>query len=873
MAEYRFADIESKWQQFWKDKETFKVDDSSTSPKYYVLDMFPYPSGAGLHVGHPLGYIASDIVARYKRLKGYNVLHPMGFDSFGLPAEQHAIRTGQHPAISTAQNIGRFKEQLASLGFSYDWSREVQTSSPDFFKWTQWIFLKLYEEGLAYEADASINWCPNDKAVLANEEVKNGACERCGTPVVRRKLRQWVLKITEYADRLLNDLDGLDWPESVKLSQQNWIGKSHGAEIDFSVNGFDESIKIYTTRPDTIYGATYMVLAPEHELINKITTDAQKGEVEAYVKQAGLKSDLERTELDKNKTGVFTGAYALNPVTGEQIPIWIADYVLISYGTGAIMAVPGGDQRDFEFAKKYDLPIIQVVTPDGKPIEDQEEAFPGHGVLLNSGEYNGMQSKEFQPIIIKKLEDEGIGKGAINFKLRDWIFSRQRYWGEPIPIIHCEKCGTVPVPEDQLPLELPEVDSYLPTEDGESPLAHATDWVNTSCPSCGGPAKRETNTMPQWAGSCWYYLRYMDPKNDGEFVSSEREKHWQSVDFYIGGAEHAVLHLLYARFWHKFLYNQGYVSTKEPFQKLINQGMIQGRSSFAYRVKNENKYVSLGLKDKYDVSPIHVDISLVRNDILDIEGFKASRQDAKDATFELEGGKYICGWEVEKMSKSKLNVVNPDSLVEKYGADTLRMYEMFLGPVEASKPWNTNGIEGVFKFLRKFWGLFHEEDSFSISDEASSPEELKVLHGALKKVAEDIDKLSLNTSVSTFMIATNELSSLKCNKRAVLEPMVIALSPFAPHLSEELWHLLGHEESVTYTSYPEIQEQYLVEDSYEYPVSINGKMRVKLQFPLDAANDQIQSEVLANEVVKKWMDGKPAKKVIVVPKKIVNVVV
>ena len=871
MADYNFGEIEKKWQKNWKDSEIYKVSNESSKPKYYILDMFPYPSGAGLHVGHPLGYIASDIVARFKRLKGFNVLHPMGFDSFGLPAEQHAIKTGQHPAISTEKNIERYIDQLSSLGFSYDWSREVRTSDPSFYKWTQWIFLKMYEAGLAYEADSLINWCPNDKAVLANEEVKNGCCERCGHPVTRRKLRQWVLKITEYAERLLADLDELDWPESIKLSQSNWIGKSHGAEIDFQIGDHDKKIRIYTTRPDTIYGATYMVLAPEHDLVQSIVTGEQKSQVEEYIESASKKSDLERTELDKTKTGVFTGAYAINPVNGQKIPIWIADYVLISYGTGAIMAVPGGDERDFEFAKKFDLPIVRVVSKDGN--DHDEEFYAGHGIIMNSGEYNGMKSTDFLSVIIERLEKEGIGKGATNYKLRDWIFSRQRYWGEPIPIVHCENCGTVPLPEDQLPLELPEVDSYLPTEDGESPLAHATDWVNTTCPKCGGPAKRETNTMPQWGGSCWYYLRYMDPHNNEEIVSKENENYWKNVDFYIGGAEHAVLHLLYARFWHKFLYDEGYVTTKEPFQKLVNQGMIQGRSNFVYRVKGENKYVSFGQKDNYDTSAIHVDISIVSNDILDLNAFKKSKTEHAEAEYILDDGNYVCGWEVEKMSKSKYNVVNPDQLIQTYGADTLRMYEMFLGPIEQSKPWNTNGIEGVFKFLRKFWTLFHMNGSFEVSDGEANKEELKVLHGVLKKVEEDVNVLSLNTSVSTFMIAVNELGSLKCNKRTILEPLTIALSPFAPHLAEELWEKLGNTESIVESTYPVFDEKFLTEDSFEYPISINGKMRVKISFPADATKDVIEEQVLAHEVVAKWMDGKPAKKIIVVPKRIVNVVV
>ncbi len=874
MAEYPFQEIEKKWQQYWNDNQTFKTSEDQGKSKYYALDMFPYPSGTGLHVGHPLGYIATDIVSRYKRLKGFNVLHPMGFDSFGLPAELYAIKTGQHPAETTENNIKRFKEQLEVLGFSYDWEKEVHTSDPEYYKWSQWIFLKLFEQDLAYEDDAMINWCPYDKTVLANEEVKNGMCDRCGNPVIRRKMRQWILKITEYADRLLEDLEGLDWPESIKLSQINWIGKSHGAEVTFREKITEKEIEIYTTRPDTIYGATYMVLAPEHHLVEKITTSDQKSTVEEYVQQASMKSDLERTELDKIKSGVFTGAYAINPVNEAEIPIWISDYVLISYGTGAIMAVPGGDQRDFEFAKKFDLPIIQVVTPDGKEIPDQQEAYPGHGLMLNSGRYDGMDSKEFTKVIIKRFEDEGVGKGAINYKLRDWIFTRQRYWGEPIPIIHCNDCGIVPVPEDQLPVTLPEVESYTPTEEGDSPLAKVEEWVNTSCPKCGKAAKRETNTMPQWAGSCWYYLRYIDPKNDKQLVDKEKEKYWMNVDLYIGGAEHAVLHLLYARFWHKVLYDLGYVSTKEPFQKLVNQGMIQGRSNFVYRIKGDNKYVSYGLKRDFDVTVHNVDISIVNNDILDIKAFRKSRGDAKDAEFILEEGKYICGWEVEKMSKSKYNVVNPDEIVEKYGADTLRMYEMFLGPLEQFKPWNTQGIDGVFKFLRRYWNLFHNDDgTFNVSNADASDEELKVLHKTIKKAEYDVDNLSFNTSVSAFMICVNELIALNCNKHKILEPLTLIVSPYAPHICEELWSKLGHTESISYNSFPVYDEKYIREDSYEYPVSVNGKMRVKMTFVLDMPTEDIEKQVLASEIIQKWTEGKTPKKVIIIHKKIVNIVV
>ena len=923
MAEYGFQKIEKEWQKSWKESDLYKVPSTSDKPKYYILDMFPYPSGSGLHVGHPLGYIASDIIARYKRLKGFNVLHPMGFDSFGLPAEQHAIKTGQHPAISTEKNITRYIEQLSSLGFSYDWSREVRTSDPSFYKWTQWIFLKLYEKGLAYEDDTMINWCPNDKAVLANEEVKNGRCDRCNTLVVRRKLRQWILRITEYADRLIEDLDGLDWPESIKLSQTNWIGKSHGAELDFPIKGHDSTVSVYTTRPDTIYGATYMVIAPEHKLVDKITTEAQKQSVADYVEAASKKSDLERTELDKSKTGVFTGAYTNNPISGEEVPIWISDYVLISYGTGAIMAVPGGDQRDFEFAKKFDLPIAQVVSPDGKEIEDQQEAYDGKGIMLNSGKYDGMDSEECKKLIIDKLEKEGKGKGTVNYKLRDWIFTRQRYWGEPIPIIHCDKCGTVPVPEDQLPVILPEVESYLPTKDGQSPLAHATDWVNTTCPKCGEAAKRETNTMPQWGGSCWYYLRYPDPSNDEKFVDSEIEKYWMNVDFYIGGAEHAVLHLLYSRFWHKVLFDLGHVSTNEPFQKLVNQGMITGNSAIVNFVfvefgskmslegfleeRRNSKAVAVDVKrpvclyisddllandlelvekwvtqkygktDDYTLQrgKIYASVSLVNgSNHLNIEAFKRDNTHFENTDFiRNNNGDFLVGREIEKMSKSKYNVVNPDDLILQYGADTLRMYEMFLGPIEQSKPWNTNGIEGVFKFLRKFWNLFHDVDTFNVSNEAPTKEELKTLHALIKKVEYDCENLSLNTSVSAFMIAVKELGSLKCNKRAILEPMTILLSPFAPHLAEEVWNKLGNDSSVVNVSFPAWDEKHLTEDNFEYPISVNGKMRVKLNFGLDMSKEDIEREVLANESVQKWTEGKPPKKVIVVHKRIVNVVV
>ena len=906
MGEYKFQEIEQKWQQYWRDQEVFKTAEDPGKPKYYVLDMFPYPSGAGLHVGHPLGYIATDIVARYKRAKGFNVLHPMGFDSFGLPAEQYAIKTGQHPAKTTETNIRRFKQQLEVLGFSYDWDREVRTSDAEYYRWTQWIFLKLFnsyfdqqeqkakdiselpipsgltkeekqafinDHRLAYQAEIAVNWCPELGTVLANEEVVGGVSERGGYPVIRKPMRQWMLRITKYADRLLEGLDELDWPESIKTSQRNWIGRSYGAEINFGIAGHDQHIKVYTTRPDTIFGVTYMVLAPEHPLVNEVTTVEQQSQVDHYLEQASKKSDLERSDLDKSKTGVFTGAYAINPVNNEQIPIWISDYVLISYGTGAVMAVPGGDQRDFEFAKEFDLPIIQVVSVSGKE-EQLEEAYTGHGTMINSGEYDGMHSKEFTKTIIKRIEDEGRGTAAVNYKLRDWIFTRQRYWGEPIPLIHTENDGIVGVPDDQLPVILPEVEDYKPTQDGESPLAKAIDWVNTVSPVDGSPATRETNTMPQWAGSCWYYLRFMDPTNKSELANKDKLKQWSPVDLYVGGAEHAVLHLLYARFWHKVLFDLDCVPTNEPFQKLVNQGMIQGRSNFAYRVKDTNTFVSYNLRKEHDTTPIHVDINLCRNDILDLEAFKKWQPDLADAEFILEDSKYICGSEVEKMSKSKLNVVSPDAIVERYGADTLRMYEMFLGPLEQGKPWSTHGIDGVFKFLRKFWNLFYDEfDQLAIEDADPTPDELKITHQTIKKVGEDIERLSLNTCVSSLMICVNELTALKCKKKAILRELVLVIAPFAPHLAEELWQVLGNTQSVSLEKFPDYHEEYLKEEAYEYPVSVNGKMRAKMKFGLDMAPEEIEKQVLATEIIQKWLDGAAPKKVIVVPGKIVNVVV
>jgi len=805
MDEYSFVEIGKKWRKFWEENDTYKTDRESDKPKYYVLDMFPYPSGKGLHVGHPLGYIATDIVARYKRLKGFNVLHPMGFDSFGLPAEQYAIKTGKHPAITTEENINGFKEQLSILGFSYDWSLEVRTSDEPYYKWTQWIFLKLFNSyydkelnkarpidqlevpenlsvdekeqyqqshRLAYQDKIMVNWCPALGTVLANEEVIGGVSERGGHPVVRKPMKQWMLRITEYADRLVDDLDELDWPESIKLSQRNWIGRSTGAEVNFRVKDSGDSLSVFTTRPDTLFGATYMVLAPEHPLVEIITTDLKTEEVKTYVEAASRKSDLERSDLDKSKTGVFTGAYAINPVSGSEVPIWISDYVLISYGTGAIMAVPSGDQRDFEFAKKFNLDIIEVISPSGKPTENLVEAYPGDGIMLNSGQYDGMDSILFKKKITEKLQEDGDGHFSINYKLRDWVFTRQRYWGEPIPILHTEDGKVVSVPEEDLPVVLPDVESYMGTSDGSSPLAKVGSWVNTTNPADGRPAKRETNTMPQWAGSCWYYLRYLDNRNTEHFAAREKSDYWLPVDLYIGGAEHAVLHLLYARFWHKVLYDLGYVGVNEPFRKLVNQGMIQGRSNIVYRIKGSSTFVSYNLKKDYEVDALHVDVNIVKEDILDIEAFKISRNDGADIEFILEDGKYVCGHEIEKMSKSLLNVVTPDHIVEKYGADTFRMYEMFLGPLEQSKPWNTNGIDGVYKFLRKFWNLFHDEkNSFRVTEESASREELKILHKTIKKIQEDIERLSLNTAVSAFMICTNELTALGCQKGEVLQPL------------------------------------------------------------------------------------------------------
>ncbi|GIV40407.1 MAG: leucine--tRNA ligase [Thermonema sp.] len=923
MKGYTPAEIEKKWQQYWDEQQVYRVDEIPGKQKFYVLDMFPYPSGAGLHVGHPLGYIASDIVARYKRHQGYNVLHPMGFDSFGLPAEQYAIQTGQHPAITTEKNIARYKEQLRAIGFSYDWSREVRTSDPKYYKWTQWIFLQLFgswynkqtdkaepietliahfeKQGtqglnahcsedtpqfsaeewkafderkkqeilldyrLAYLDDMTVNWCPALGMVLSNDEVKDGVSERGGHPVVKKKMRQWALRITAYAERLLEGLERIDWSEAIKEMQRNWIGKSYGAEVNFPIQGKEDmAIKVFTTRIDTIFGVTFLVLAPEHELVESITTEAQRAEVMAYVEEAKNRSERDRMSDVKHVSGVFTGAYVVHPFTGKPIPVWIGDYVLAGYGTGAVMAVPSSDDRDFRFAKHFGLPIVPVIEGT-ETLENPTEIK--HGRLINSDFLNGLDWQEAIEKAIEEVEKRGLGRRRVQYKLRDAVFARQRYWGEPIPI---EYRNGIPYALDEkyLPLELPPIDKYLPTEDGDPPLGRAENWVSPN----GYPL--ELNTMPGWAGSSWYFLRYCDPHNEERFASPEAIDYWKNVDLYIGGTEHAVGHLLYARFWTKFLYDRGWIPFDEPFQKLVNQGMIQGRSNFVYRIKNTNTFVSYGLKDQYDTVPMHVDISLVHNDVLDTEAFRRWRPDLADAEFILEDGKYICGYEVEKMSKSRYNVVNPDDIVAEYGADTLRLYEMFLGPLEHSKPWNTHGIDGVYRFLRKVWHLFFDEEGqLIVTDETPTKEELKVLHQTIKRVSEDIERLSLNTPVSSFMVLTNELQRLGCHKRAILEPFVVLLSPYAPHLAEELWHALGHNTSVVDAPYPAYNESYLVEDSFEYPVSINGKMRTKITLPLDMPKEEIEQVVLQNEIVQKWVDGKTPKKIIIVPKRIINIVV
>jgi leucyl-tRNA synthetase len=1021
--DYQFKDIEKRWQQFWAGHQTFKADNQSAKPKYYVLDMFPYPSGAGLHVGHPLGYIASDIFSRYKRLKGFNVLHPMGYDSFGLPAEQYAIQTGQHPAITTEDNIATYRRQLDQLGFSFDWSREVRTSSPDYYKWTQWIFMQLFNSWynkadekaesidkliahfaaqgsqgitavadeeiatftadewnamgeeqqqaellkyrLTYLRESTVNWCAALGTVLANDEVKDGVSERGGYPVEQKKMMQWSMRITAYAERLLQGLDHIDWPDPLKEMQRNWIGKSVGASVRFGlqlsvsseVRGEDNAsetpqpatpnpatyIEVFTTRVDTIFGVTFVVLAPEHELVPALTTPEQKATVEAYIAQTKKKSELDRMADTKTVSGAFTGSYVLNPLNGEKIQLWIADYVLAGYGTGAVMAVPSGDQRDYLFAKHFDLPIVPIM--DIQNIETEADPTK-EGKYINSDFINGLTYKEATAAVVAKLEEVGAGKAKVNFRMRDAIFGRQRYWGEPVPVYFKNGLPYL-IEESELPLILPEIDKYLPTESGEPPLARAEGWKYTSPKSSpkektsedsnsnalsfgegrGEVYNYELSTMPGWAGSSWYWYRYMDAQNSDNFAAKEAVEYWKDVDLYIGGSEHATGHLLYSRFWNKFLKDIGLAVEEEPFKKLINQGMIQGRSSFTYRLNplllntddsfvKPEVYISKGVYELYkegdfdtieqialfykellpepaelgemDFSKLHVDVNIVSNDALDIAAFRKWRAENAKAIFILEDGsviyptddanhesKFVCDTEVEKMSKSKFNVVNPDDLIERYGADTLRMYEMFLGPLEQSKPWNTNGIEGVFKFLRKFWRLFHNEQwEFTVSNEAPAKAEYKALHKIIRKVEEDIERFSFNTSVSSFMIAVNELTDLKCNKREILQDMVIILSPYAPHICEELWVLLGNEAgTLSYAAYPKFNPAYLVEDEFAYPISVNGKTRLNLNMPLTLEPKEVEATVLANPDVQKYLDGKTPKKVIVVKGRIVNIVI
>ena len=942
--EYNFRTIEQKWREFWAENQTYKVTEDQSKPKFYVLDMFPYPSGAGLHVGHPLGYIASDIYARYKKLQGFNVLHPMGYDSFGLPAEQYAIQTGQHPAITTEQNIARYRDQLDKIGFCFDWSREVRTSSPEYYKWTQQIFIELFnswynpqtnkaepidtlisiseKEGshgvnldmltgdiekevlpfsaeiwkslderkkreilmhfrLAYLGESFVNWCPAMGTVLANDEVVNGVSERGGHPVERKLMKQWSMRITAYAQRLLDGLNEIDWTESIKETQRNWISRSEGCSIYFplckdvtpldlpSKGEISYTIEVFTTRPDTVFGVSFVTLAPEHDLVAKITTPEQKMAVEEYVEKAKNRSERERQADVNTISGVFTGSYVEHPFSKERIPVWIGDYVLVGYGTGAVMAVPAHDERDFKFANHFNLPIKQVIKPSHQEHDLNQTAWTEkEGEMTNSDFLNGLPVKLAIKRAIGEINQNGFGKGRVNYRLRDAVFGRQRYWGEPIPIFYKDDIPYT-LSFDELPLNLPEVDKYLPTEDGEPPLARASNWKYNN------EFDYEFSTMPGWAGSSWYFLRYMDSSNQQEFVSQEKLNYWQNVDLYIGGSEHATGHLLYARFWTKFLFDRGLIPFDEPFKKMINQGMILGRSSFVYLVIGENKFVSHSVKDDYFHAAIHVDISLVDNDKLDIEAFRKWRPEYADAEFVCEeDGTYVCGFEVEKMSKSKYNVQTPDELVEKFGADTLRMYEMFLGPLEQTKPWDTKGITGVNGFLRKFWRLCHTNDNqFSISSEKGNEKEMRVLHKTIKRIREDLDRYSFNTCVSTFMIAINELTDLKCNKRAVIEPLVILIAPFAPHFAEELWEKLGHKAgTITHQSYPEFDEAHLVESNFDYPISFNGKMRTKINMSLQLSPKQVENHVLGLEEIQKWMENKSPKKVIVVPGKIVNIV-
>ncbi|MDR1369354.1 MAG: leucine--tRNA ligase [Dysgonamonadaceae bacterium] len=915
---YNFSEIEKKWQDHWKKNNIYRIKEDQGKPKFYVLDMFPYPSGAGLHVGHPLGYIASDIYSRYKRLKGFNVLHPMGYDAYGLPAEQYAIQTGQHPAVTTQKNIDRYREQLDKIGFSFDWDREIRTCDPDYYKWTQWAFIRMFnsyycndeqkarpidelidvfrQQGtkdlniacseeihftasewnskpekeqqeillnyrIAYLADTMVNWCPALGTVLANDEVSEGLSVRGGYPVEQKRMRQWSLRVSAYAQRLLDGLDTIDWTESLKETQKNWIGRSEGAEMKFKVKDSDLEFTIFTTRADTIFGVTFMVLAPESEYVPQVTTTAQKAAVDTYLDAVKRRTERERIS-DRKVTGVFTGSCAVNPFNGESIPIWISDYVLAGYGTGAIMAVPGHDSRDYAFAKHFNLPIIPLI--EGCDIS--EESFDAkEGIMMNSGFLNGLTVKEAIEKTKKYVEENELGKIKVNYRLRDAIFSRQRYWGEPFPVYYKEGTPSV-TDEKDLPIELPDVDKFLPTEKGEPPLGHAKNWTYNGYPL-------ELCTMPGFAGSSAYYLRYEDPKNKEALVDPKVNEYWRNVDLYIGGTEHATGHLIYSRFWNKFLFDLGITCEDEPFKKLINQGMIQGRSNFVYRIKDSNTFVSLGLKEKYDVTPIHVDVNIVHNDVLDIEVFKNWNPEYKTAEFILEDGRYICGWAVEKMSKSYYNVVNPDDIVKKYGADTLRLYEMFLGPLEYSKPWDTSGIDGVHRFLRKLWNLFYNNgEELQISEEQPTREELKSLHKLIKKVGYDIENFSFNTSVSAFMICVNELSALKCNKKVILSDLTILLAPFAPHVSEEFWHVLGNKNTVCDEKFPNFIEEYLKESNVTYTVSFNGKARFTIDFPADASGEEVEKTALAHESSQKWLEGKTPKKVIVVPKKIINIV-
>lgn len=942
--EYNFQEIEKKWRNYWATNKTYHVEEDDARKKFYVLNMFPYPSGAGLHVGHPLGYIASDIYARYKRLNGFNVLNPMGYDAYGLPAEQYAIQTGQHPAITTVNNIARYREQLDKIGFSFDWDREIRTCDPQYYHWTQWAFQKMFNsfycnrcgsakpishlverfqkkgtEGLdvaqseelsftadewnswddkrqqevlmnyriAYLGETMVNWCPKLGTVLANDEVVDGVSERGGYPVVQKKMKQWCLRVSAYSQRLLDGLNTIDWTDSIKETQRNWIGRSEGTEMEFSVKDSDVKFTIFTTRADTIFGVSFMVLAPESELVHQLTTPEQKAEVEAYLEATRKRTERERI-ADRKVSGVFSGSYALNPFTGDAIPVWISDYVLAGYGTGAIMAVPAHDSRDYAFARHFNLPIIPLI--EGADVS--EESFDAkEGIVMNSPaagkkalngfSLNGLSVKEAIAATKKFVTEHQLGRVKVNFRLRDAIFSRQRYWGEPFPVYYKDGMPQM-VPEACLPLQLPEVTKFLPTETGEPPLGNATRWAWDTENNCVTENSRidqktvfplELSTMPGFAGSSAYYLRYMDPRNEQALVDKKVDEYWQNVDLYIGGSEHATGHLIYSRFWNKFLFDLGVSCKEEPFQKLVNQGMIQGRSNFVYRIKDTNTFVSLGLKDQYDVTPIHVDVNIVQNDVLDLEAFKAWRPEYASAEFILENDKYICGWAIEKMSKSMYNVVNPDNIVEKYGADTLRLYEMFLGPINQSKPWDSNGIDGCFRFLRKAWNLFFDKaGNLAVSDEAPSKENLKTLHKLIKKVSDDIEVFSYNTSVPAFMIAVGELAQQRCNARAILESLIVLLAPFTPHIAEELWHLMGHETTVCDAQWPAFNEEYLKEDTVTMGVSFNGKTRFTLDFPADATKDAIEQEVMQSQQAKKYLEGMQVVKVIVVPRKIVNIV-